>query len=143
MSDLRTRALAYLSRREYSRAELRRTLSSESAHTARLNTVLDTLEREGFLSDARFAEHLAMQRAARFGMRRIIAELKQHAVNGAQLATLSAQLRNTELARARAVWEKKFGSAPKTPIERAKHMRFLAMRGFDTDIITQLFKSDL
>ncbi len=143
MSDLRARALAYLSRREYSRAELRRKLSRESVNPDQLDAALDHLERENFLSDARFAEQRIAQRSARFGTRRIIAELKQHVLDEAQLASLTAQLRDTELSRARAVWEKKFGSAPKTPAERAKQMRFLAMRGFDANTITQLFKSHL
>ncbi|WP_042688442.1 RecX family transcriptional regulator, partial [Candidatus Glomeribacter gigasporarum] len=114
-----------------------------TADIDQLDSTLDALERDGFLSDARFAEHLVAQRAARFGVRKIIAELKQHAVDEAQLAVLSAQLRESELARARAVWQKKYGSAPKTPAERARQMRFLAMRGFEADTLHPLFKNNL
>lgn len=142
-ADIRTRALACLARRDYSRAELRRKLLGETADIDQLDSTLDALERDGFLSDARFAEHLVAQRAARFGVRKIIAELKQHAVDEAQLAVLSAQLRESELARARAVWQKKYGSAPKTPAERARQMRFLAMRGFEADTLHPLFKNNL
>src|SRR5260364_113509 len=58
-------------------------------------------------------------------------------------AVPSAQLRESELARARAVWQKKYGSAPKTPAERARQMRFLAMRGFEADTLHPLFKNNL
>src|SRR5260364_339463 len=126
-ADIRTRALACLARRDYSRAELRRKLLGETADIDQLDSTLDALERDGFLSDARFAEHLVAQRA----------------VDEAQLAVLSAQLRESELARARAVWQKKYGSAPKTPAERARQMRFLAMRGFEADTLHPLFKNNL
>jgi regulatory protein len=46
-----------------------------------------------------------------------------------------AELRNTELARARAVWQKKFDHPPEDAAERAKQMRFLASRGFGGDTI--------
>src|SRR5260363_425841 len=68
-ADIRTRALACLARRDYSRAELRRKLLGETADIDQLDSTLDALERDGFLSDARFAEHLVAQRAARFGAR--------------------------------------------------------------------------
>src|SRR5260363_202621 len=63
-ADIRTRALACLARRDYSRAELRRKLLGETADIDQLDSTLDALERDGFLSDARFAEHLVAQRRA-------------------------------------------------------------------------------
>jgi regulatory protein len=43
--------------------------------------------------------------------------------------------RETELARAHAIWLKKFGQAPHDASARAKQMRFLAGRGFGGDTI--------
>jgi regulatory protein len=49
-------------------------------------------------------------------------------------------LRETELARAQAVWRKKFGTLPETLGERAKQARFLATRGFSQGIIGKILK---
>lgn len=54
--------------------------------------------------------------------------------------SVGAQLRETEWARAQAVWRKKFGVLPETPAERAKQARFLAARGFSSATIVKLLK---
>jgi regulatory protein len=102
--------------------------------------VLDALEREGWLSDSRFAESLIHRRASRLGASRIVNELKRHAVGQTLIEEAGAQLRETELARAQAVWRKKFGQIPETPAERAKQMRFLAARGFSGATIGKILK---
>jgi len=136
--SLRARALSYLSRREYSRAELMRKLSAVCAEPDELVTVLDELERENYLSDARFTESLVHRRAARLGMTRITGELRQHAVDAELIAEVSIRLRETELDRARAVWQKKYGQLPHTPAERMKQIRFLTMRGFSHATIAKV-----
>jgi regulatory protein len=154
--SLKGRALGYLSRREYSRAELARKLKpfvekpdseaeSETGSEANseadpLNSLLDSLEAENWLSDSRFAESLIHRRASRLGVSRIVGELKQHAVDQALVEEASAQLRETELARAQAIWRKKFGRLPETPAERAKQARFLASRGFSGATIGKILK---
>lgn len=140
--SLKARALEYLSRREYSRGELARKLAPFAEEHDALNALLDTLEREGWLSDARFAESVVHRRAARMGANRIMSELRRHAVDDALIDTVGAQLRETELARAQAVWRKKYGQLPRTPAERAKQARFLATRGFSRATIAQVLKGD-
>ena len=54
------------------------------------------------------------------------------------MTALATQLRETELARARAVWQKKFGEIATTPEARAKQMRFLASRGFSRTVISKI-----
>jgi regulatory protein len=102
--------------------------------------VLDALEAENWLSDSRFAESLIHRRSSRLGTSRIIGELKQHAVDQTLVEEASAQLRETELARAQSVWRKKFGQLPETPAERAKQTRFLASRGFSGATIGKILK---
>lgn len=138
--SLKGRALGYLSRREYSRAELSRKLMPYTENADELEALLDALEREGWLSDARFAESVVYRRAARVGAGRIVSELKRHAVGDALIEEVNAQLRETELARARAVWQKKYGQLPETPAERARQARFLAARGFSMSIIGKILK---
>ncbi|MBK5059361.1 recombination regulator RecX [Burkholderia sp. R-70199] len=138
--SLKGRALGYLSRREYSRAELARKLKPFVEETDSLDAVLDALEAENWLSDSRFAESLIHRRSSRLGASRIVGELKQHAVDQTLVEEASAQLRETELARAQAVWRKKFGQLPETAADRAKQARFLASRGFSGATIGKILK---
>ena len=138
--SLKGRALGYLSRREYSRSELARKLKPFVEESDSLDTLLDALEAENWLSNSRFAESLIHRRASRLGTSRIIGELKQHAVAQTLVEEVSAQLRETELARAQAVWRKKFGRLPETPADRAKQARFLASRGFSGATIGKILK---
>ncbi len=140
--SLKARALEYLSRREYSRSELVRKLAPFSEERDALDALIDTLEREGWLSDARFAESVAHRRAPRMGANRIVSELRRHDVDDALIESVGAQLRETELARAQAVWRKKYGQLPQTPAERAKQARFLAARGFSRSTIVRILKGD-
>jgi regulatory protein len=75
-------------------------------------------------------------RAARFGNLRIRQELAQHGVEP-DAATLT-QLRSSELERARAVWQRKFGAPAADAAERARQMRFLAQRGFSADTVRRV-----
>jgi regulatory protein len=138
--SLKGRALGYLSRREYSRAELARKLKPYVEETDSLETVLDALEAENWLSDSRFAQSLVHRRSSKLGASRILGELKQHSLDQTLVEDAKAQLRDTEFARAQAVWSKKFGELPQTPAERAKHMRFLASRGFSGSTIGKILK---
>ncbi len=138
--SLRARALDYLSRREYSRIELLRKLAPFAQPEESVEALVDSLEREGWLSDARFVESVVHRRAQRVGMTRIVGELRMHGVDDSLIEAVGSQLRETELARAVAVWRKKFGALPQTPAERAKQARFLAMRGFSQAIAVQILK---
>lgn len=139
--SLKARAIDYLSRREYSRAELTRKLAPFVEEGDALDPLLDSLEREGWLSDVRFAESLMNRRAARMGANRIVSELRQHGLDQSLVESVGSQLRNTERARALAVWRKKFGELPQSPADRARQARFLAMRGFSHTTIAQILKA--
>jgi regulatory protein len=47
-------------------------------------------------------------------------------------------LKGSELARARAVWQKKFGQLASSGAERNKQARFLASRGFSGEVVRQV-----
>ena len=78
-------------------------------------------------------------RATRYGNLRIRQELGQH---GASLDPATAErLQSSELARARAVWARKYGGDPAgTAVEQARQMRFLAGRGFSADVIRRVVR---
>jgi regulatory protein len=49
-------------------------------------------------------------------------------------------LRESELQRARDVWQRRFEKPPQDAAERAKQARFLAARGFDGDVIRRVLR---
>jgi regulatory protein len=133
--SLKGRALRLLAQRDHSRVELVRKLGPHTESPAQLDTLLDELERGGFLSAERFAQSLAHRRSARFGLRRIEQELGAHRLaEGVSAAVLDA-LRGTERERALSAWRKKFGQPGADASERARQHRFLAQRGFTSEAI--------
>ncbi len=128
--SLKARALRYLSAREHSRLELARKLFRYAQENDDVEGLLDVLEAAKLLSQSRFSESLVQRRAARFGNKRILAELQSHGIEGEALGDIKASLNKDEAARAQEVWRKKFGSPPLDASERAKQMRFLQQRGF-------------
>ena len=136
--SLEARALGFLARREYSRAELRARLAAHAPDAEVLDAVLDQLAAKKLLSDQRFLESLVRRRADRFGAARIQHELRTHQVSAEQLAPALAALKASELERAREVWQRRFGEAPASREERLRQMRFLAGRGFAAEVIRKV-----
>jgi regulatory protein len=134
---LRERALSHLARREYSRAELARRLAAH-AEGDEVIALLDDLERENLLSNARYVEMLAHARAGRHGSLRLKADLRDKGIPASEIDAAVAEARETDLEAARGVWLKKFGQPPRDAAERAKQMRFLAGRGFPPDIVRRI-----
>ena len=122
--------MRYLSLREHSRLELGRKLARYAGEGDDIEALLDFLEKNNWLSQERFAESLINRKASRFGNSRVMAELQSHGVNGEALADIKAGLAESETARARDVWQRKFGRVAADAAERAKQMRFLLQRGF-------------
>jgi regulatory protein len=141
--SLFARAVAYLARREHSRAELaaklRRGLTDQD-DPAEIDRVLDSLERDKLLSDERFAGTLTRTRSERFGDARIRFDLKSSGVKPETADRAVAALKGTELERARAVWTRRFGQLPATPQERARQARFLQSRGFSGETIGKILR---
>jgi len=136
--SLKARAIEYLSRREHSRLELERKLSSHTDDPAELGRVLDQLERDQWLSNRRFAQSLVDRKAARQGTARIVQELRRHGLADEQVEELREQLQDTELQRAHQVWQKKFAHPPQDAREYARQFRFLASRGFSADCLRRI-----
>ena len=141
MSDaLKARALRLLSGREHSRAERARKLGSE-ANGDELDALLDRLESLDLLSDARFAQSYVRSRQARMGDRRLRMELKQKGVPEHLIEHALEDATDTDdTARARVVWQKKFGRQPADAREWARQARFLQGRGFAADVIHRILK---
>jgi regulatory protein len=124
-------AVRLLARREYARAELAERLVARGAARAEVEAVLDEMERNGYLSDVRFAQAVVAQKAGRYGKRAIAHELRQkHVEPAAARDALAAIAQTDELAEATALWQRRFGNPPQDEREKARHVRFLLARGY-------------
>ena len=136
--SLLARALSHLARREHSRTELGRKLARHAASSAEVDAVLEQLQHQRLLSDERFAGMVARTRGARFGTARVRQELKAHGLDDTLVRATVADLRASELSRARALWTRRFGAPPADAAERLRQMRFLAGRGFAPEVIRKV-----
>lgn len=139
-AELRRRALAWLARREHSRAELRRKLAPHASSPEDLDALLTELEAHNWLSDRRAAEQAIHRERAKYGSRRIGQKLKEQGIDEAVAGQALEQLAGTEEETARAVLRRKFPEPPADPRERAKQYRFLLQRGFASDLIRRVMR---
>jgi len=169
--SLKMRAIGLLSQREHSLSEMRRKLlrishdmaraqaregavagdapadeveeadAQQSSASAEIEMLLDWLQAQGYLSEARFVESRVHARAQRYGNLRIKQELAQH---GLSLdADAQETLKASELARARAVWQRKFGGhVPEDQAARARQARFLVARGFASEVVRRVLRAE-
>nr|WP_260986219.1 recombination regulator RecX [Bordetella genomosp. 13] len=136
--SLKARAVNYLSRREHARSELARKLRPHAEDPEQIESLLDDLQREGWLSDERFAQSLVHRRAPQRGTARVVQELKQYGLDADKVAELRDQMRATEYDRALEAWRKRFGQKPADRAAYAKQARFLTSRGFAHDVIRRI-----
>jgi len=144
--SLRARALRFLAIREHSRLELSRKLSrylGEGEATDALDVLLDDLERDGWLSDQRFADQWVASRSTRFGDARIRQELRARGVDADKASPpLKANaLENSEHARALELWRRRYGGEAAVDLnERARQARFLMQRGFSGEVVSRIVR---
>ena len=140
--SLKARAVSYLSRREHSRAELARKLAPYADSAEEIESLLETLAKEGWQSDDRYVQGVIHSKSTAQGTMRIVQTLKQQGISDDQVAAVRAQLKDTEFERAQAVWAKRFGTKDldHNATEYARQARFLAARGFSHEIIRQVLR---
>lgn len=136
--SLKGRALRLLSQREHSRVELERKLAPHEEVPGELAKALDELQARDFINDGRAIESVVHRRAGKLGAARVKQELAAKGLSGEAVTEALAQLKDTELGRAREVWRKKFGSPPQDANERARQMRFLITRGFAAEVVRRV-----
>ena len=136
--SLKGRALRLLSLREHSRVELERKLGRFEEEEGTLTKALDELQAKGFISEARVIESVLHRRAGKLGAARIKQELQGKGLDPQAVRDAVTGLQETENTRAQEVWRRKFGAAPTDAKETMRQMRFLATRGFATDVIRRV-----
>ena len=167
VDEQRRTALTLLARRDFSRGELRQRLTrkaaadakstsrrngsqgneplgapGEGSHAENIDQLLDDLESNGHLSDARFVESFVRGRLRRGqGPLRIRHDL---AARGVDAELIDQHLTFTTeywIARVHAIRARRFTEAlPAEATDRARQARFLAQRGFPSDVIFAAFK---
>jgi regulatory protein len=135
------RAVGLLARREHSRVELGRKLQrylEADDDPAEIERVLDQLQQQKLLSDARFAAALVRQRSPRYGDLRLTRDLRDRGVSGADADAAMALVDGTEAERALQAWSRRFDALPTNGDERGRQGRYLQTRGFSMEAIARV-----
>ena len=136
-ASARNRALSWLARREHSSHQIRQKLARIGCPEAVAESLIRQLGEEGLLSDERYAEMLSRTRFNRgFGPVRVRAELRSQGVDDETIAQYANLDEHTLLQQARTALEKRFGGLrAQDQKSRAQQARFLAYKGFPSDLI--------
>jgi len=141
-TTLKGRALRLLGQREHTRSELERKVRHYDETPGTLARALDELQAKGYLSEQRAAQSLVHRRAGRYGAARLRQEMQDKGLARELIEQTLAGLKDSELARAREVWRRRFDAVPATAQERAQQTRFLLARGFSGEVVRRVLGSD-
>jgi regulatory protein len=141
----RNRALSWLARREYGRAELIGKLVERGCDEEIASQIVAALASEGLVSDERFIEALLHVRRVRgYGPLYIRRELEEKGIDRSTIEHWLDVGSRDWVEDVRRVNKKKFGGKPPASLaERAKQTRFLQYRGFTHEQIRQALGSDV
>ena len=140
---IRKKAMDYLSRREHSRYELYKKISTHNFDKDLINQELDLLIRDGLLSDERFVEAFIHSRKKNGkGPLKISAELQQRGADESLINKYIEEIENSEwLDSAKQVVEKKLGNNQQLDYDnQLKMMKFLNNRGFTIEQVKTTIK---
>ena len=137
-SELRQRAVSLLARRDHARRELETKLRSKVGDHPALAAVMAWCEEHGFIDDRRFAGFFVRSRIERgHGPLRIRQEMQ---LKGLDRELIEAAIRAAGeeggvdwFALARETRARRFRAFPQDQKEKAKQLRFLQSRGFDSE----------
>jgi regulatory protein len=135
--EARRKAMDYLARREYGHEELVRKLETAGFCRDVAQAAVDRLTEDGLQSDERYAGSFVQSRISQGkGPVRIRQELKERGLAGRTIEHALAESAEDWFALALDVRRRKFGDdRPADFAEKARQMRFLQYRGFDTEQI--------
>ena len=153
LAPIRKRALGLLDQRQRSRHELRERLLKLEFAPELVDEVLDSLEQNLLLDDARFASEWVRQRAATRGKssRALDLELREKGVAAHVRAEALEQISaEDEERQARALAQKKVREVKQPPAGRAEYDKalrrvvgMLARRGYSSELTMRVARSEL
>jgi len=138
---IREICLQLLTRREYTRLELRVKLTAKGFEHSPIEAIIDELVTSGWQSDQRFAESYSRYRIKKgFGPIKIKYELQQRGIDKFDLEPVVMELAESWDKLIDQVYQKKY-TDPLIPNAKtqAKRSRFLLQRGFSSEMIGSLF----
>ena len=137
--SLKSKALDYLARRDYSYRELFQKLLKYTPDQAEIIAVLDEMVAKKFLNEERYIENFIHSKSHKYGSRKINYLLQEKCQDRELIAQIYRAQEIDELAVARQIRERRFGEElPTTPAEKNRQFRFLLNRGFSPEIISKL-----
>lgn len=139
------RALGLLTRREHSRKELTRKLTSRGMDAAEVEAAVARLAGDGWQDDTRFAESLVRARASGgYGPARIRAELATHGLGHEAIAAALETFHGDWAETACDLVRRRYGPVAALDLgRRRKAADFLLRRGFDAGTVRAATRADL
>jgi regulatory protein len=132
--EARKKAMDYLARREYGQQELEQKLIAAGFEAVTATDAVHKLTGEGLQDDRRFIESFVQSRIGQGkGPVRIRQELDERGVHDGTVEAVLEDVSEDWYALARQIRDKKFGpDLPRDFSEKARQMRFLQYRGFES-----------
>lgn len=141
MNIIKSKAIYFLSRREYAYQELFSKLKKYSEDLGEIKLVLDELKRKGFLSEERYIQSYINSKKNKYGLAKIKYSLKQKTDDMDLINDVLKSSAIDEYEIAKNLWEKKFlGIKARDKTELSRQIRFLQNKGFGFEIINKILK---
>ncbi len=134
---LQQRALAWLSRRDYSEAQLRQRLARLGGSNDDINSVIDWCKAQRYLDPQRFVDMLLRSRINKgYGLNYIVQECRQQQISRQQVLQSDTVQQTDWFSLALQVYQKKYANSRISDFnERQKRMAYLQRRGFSNEQI--------
>jgi len=143
-TEIKEKALQFLTQREHSQLELHQKLRRKYGDTPLIDQVITNLKQNNLQSDTRYCETYIQSYYNRGqGPYKIKQDLKQKGIQDSLIEATMNELNINWKQQLKQVKEKKFGSnAPQNQQDFAKQARFLQSRGFSAEMIQQHYKQN-
>ncbi|WP_337843259.1 regulatory protein RecX [Rheinheimera sp.] len=140
--ELRQWLLALLSRREYSALELKQKLKQKGASAEQTADLLDWVQQRNYQSELRYARQLIQAKLHKgYGWFYINQLCAEQGLEKSLVQAVLDELNVDWLSIASEAYQKKYADKPIVDYQdKQKRMRYLQSRGFDGQVIQQLFK---
>jgi len=137
IAELKRMALNWLSRRDYSEAQLSQRLARQGGEPADIAQVISWCKNEDYLNQQRFISMLLRSRINKgYGLNYIVQECRQQNISREQVLEVVAQLDVDWFQQALLLYQKKYGQSAITEYkDKLKRMAYLQRRGFSSEQI--------
>lgn len=141
LAELKKNALNWLSRRDYSEAQLSQKLRQKGALPEQLAEVISWCKAQQYLDESRFLSMLVRSRTRQgYGYNYLLQECRAQKISAEQLNNCINALAIDWWALASAAYQKKYGDSQVVDYkEKNKRMAFLQRRGFSSEQIKAVF----